>query len=42
MWIYTSTPIRIHGVVLNYLSTGTTLPYLYYCELHVAFANIST
>jgi hypothetical protein len=27
MWIYTSTPIRLHGVVLNYLSTGTTLPY---------------
>jgi hypothetical protein len=26
MWIYTSTPIRLHGVVLNYLSTGTTLP----------------
>jgi hypothetical protein len=28
MWIYTSTPppIRLHGVVLNSLSTGTTLP----------------
>jgi hypothetical protein len=25
MWIYTSTPIRLHGVVLNYLSTGTAL-----------------
>jgi hypothetical protein len=23
MWIYTPTPIRLHGVVLNYLSTGT-------------------
>jgi hypothetical protein len=28
MWIYTSTPIRFHGVMLNWLSTGTTLPYL--------------
>jgi hypothetical protein len=26
MWINTSTPIRLNGVVLNYLSTGTTLP----------------
>jgi hypothetical protein len=26
-WIYTSTPpIRLHGVVLNLISTGTTLP----------------
>jgi hypothetical protein len=25
MWIYTSTRIRLHGVVLTYLSTGTTL-----------------
>jgi hypothetical protein len=30
MWIYTSTPSTgLHGVVLNSLSTGTTLPYLY-------------
>jgi hypothetical protein len=28
MWIYTSTPIRLHGVVLNQLIWGTTLPYL--------------
>jgi hypothetical protein len=28
MWIYTSIPpIRFHGVVLNLLSWGTTLPY---------------
>jgi hypothetical protein len=28
MWIYTSTPpICLHGVVLNSLSTGTTLPF---------------
>jgi hypothetical protein len=27
MWIYASTPIRLHGVVLNQLSTGTALPY---------------
>jgi hypothetical protein len=27
-WIYTSTPpIRLHGIVLNLLNTGTTLPY---------------
>jgi hypothetical protein len=28
MWIYTSTPpyARLHGVVLNLLNTGTTLP----------------
>jgi hypothetical protein len=26
-WIYTSTPPRLHGVVLNYLNTGTTLPF---------------
>jgi hypothetical protein len=28
MWIYTST-LRLHGVVLNQLSIGITLPYLY-------------
>jgi hypothetical protein len=28
MWIYTSTPIHLHGIVLNYLRTGTTLPLL--------------
>jgi hypothetical protein len=22
-------PIRLHGVVLNYLSTGTTLPFIF-------------
>jgi hypothetical protein len=26
--IYIHSPIYLHGVVLNYLSTGTTLPYL--------------
>jgi hypothetical protein len=25
MSLYTHSPIRLHGVVLNYLSTGTTL-----------------
>jgi hypothetical protein len=25
MWIYTSTPIRLHSVALNSLSTGTKL-----------------
>jgi hypothetical protein len=30
MWIYISIPpIRLHGVVLSYLSTGTTLPLSY-------------
>jgi hypothetical protein len=27
MDLYTRCPIRLHGVVLNQLSTGTTLPY---------------
>jgi hypothetical protein len=32
MWMYTSTPpIRLHGVVLNYLRTGTTLPIFTLC-----------
>jgi hypothetical protein len=26
--VYIHSPIRFRGVVLNYLSTGTTLPYL--------------
>jgi hypothetical protein len=26
--LYIHTPIRLHGVVLNELSTGTNLPYL--------------
>jgi hypothetical protein len=29
MDLYIHSPIRLHGVMLNYLSTGTTLPYLY-------------
>jgi hypothetical protein len=28
MDLYIHSPIRLHGVVLNYLSTGTTLPTL--------------
>jgi hypothetical protein len=28
MWIYTSTTIRLHGIVLNYLSTRTTSPHI--------------
>jgi hypothetical protein len=27
--LYIHSPIRLHGVMLNWLSTGTTLPYLY-------------
>jgi hypothetical protein len=27
MWIYTSTPINLYGVVLNSLSTGTTFSF---------------
>jgi hypothetical protein len=34
MDLYIHSPIRLHGVVLNYLSTGTTLllplPYLFF------------
>jgi hypothetical protein len=33
--VYMHSPIRLHGVVLNKLNTGTTLPYLYF-----AFTNI--
>jgi hypothetical protein len=29
MWLYTFTPpLCLHGIVLNWLSTGTTLPFL--------------
>jgi hypothetical protein len=33
MRIYTSTPIRLHGVVLNQLSTGTTVPFTFFVSL---------
>jgi hypothetical protein len=44
MWICTSTlPIRLHGVVLNWLSTGITLPFtlpltsiIKICEMHIS------
>jgi hypothetical protein len=26
--LYIRSPIRLHGILFNYLSTGTTLPYL--------------
>jgi hypothetical protein len=46
IWIYTSTPIRLHGVVLNYLSTGTTLPLplysLWLCEMLSLVSNQRT
>jgi hypothetical protein len=29
IWIYTSTPIRLHSLVLNWLSTGITF---FYCQ----------
>jgi hypothetical protein len=32
--LYIHSPIRLHGVVLNYLSTGTTLPYLMGVEVY--------
>jgi hypothetical protein len=35
-WIYTPTPpIRFHGVILNYLSTGKTLPLPYLPHLFI-------
>jgi hypothetical protein len=37
MWIYTSTPIRLHGVVLNQLSTRTTLPLQFTIIIEVSF-----
>jgi hypothetical protein len=30
MAIYIRSPIRLHGVVLNYLSTRTTLPFYFF------------
>jgi hypothetical protein len=36
MLIYTATAIRLHGVVLNELSTETTLPYIYQSPLQVS------
>jgi hypothetical protein len=30
MDLYIHSPIRLHGVVLNKLSTGTTLPFTFY------------
>jgi hypothetical protein len=35
-------PIRVHGVVLNYLSTGTTLPYLLHLKKTVALVRKRT
>jgi hypothetical protein len=32
MDLYIYVPIRLHGVVLNYLSTGITLPLMEVCE----------
>jgi hypothetical protein len=40
MWVYTSTPIRLHGIVLNQFSTGTNLPF-FTNELELNL-NIST
>jgi hypothetical protein len=40
MWIYTSAPpIRLHGVVLNVLRTGTALSYLYIAAYPKAFTH---
>jgi hypothetical protein len=32
--LYINSPIRLHGVVLNWLSTGTTLPFTLPYRLH--------
>jgi hypothetical protein len=42
MWIYISIPCptRLHGVVLNWLSTGTTLPLLFVFSTSVYNATI--
>jgi hypothetical protein len=37
--IYLHCPIRQHGVVLNLLSTGTTLPYLSFREAYSVWCN---
>jgi hypothetical protein len=31
MGLYIHSPIRLHGVVLNYINTGTTLPFFSMC-----------
>jgi hypothetical protein len=33
LYLYIHSPIRLHGVVLNLLSTGTTLPLPYLLQL---------
>jgi hypothetical protein len=38
----THTPIHLHGVVLNYLSTGTTLPLLFTYSLQPHYGLGST
>jgi hypothetical protein len=37
--LYISSPIRLHGVVLNYLSTGTTLPVFTFTLAVIAFTQ---
>jgi hypothetical protein len=32
VYLYIHTPIRLHGVVLNYLSTGAALPFTGYTQ----------
>jgi hypothetical protein len=34
--LYIHSPIRLHGVMLNQLSTGTTLPFFYYVQFNLA------
>jgi hypothetical protein len=33
--IYIPLPVRLHGVVLNYFSTGTTLPFLHLSSIPI-------
>jgi hypothetical protein len=38
--LYIHSPIRLHAVVLNYLSTGTALPFIlssHLCHIYILF-----
>jgi hypothetical protein len=40
MDLYIHSPIRLHDVVLKWLSTGTNLPYTLYCKfVHLVARN---
>jgi hypothetical protein len=38
--LYIHPPIRLHEVVLNYVSTGTTLPFIFSSVFHLTFLSV--